>query len=275
MIKLDKASFKLAMICAAGIILNLIGNKLVDILDLPFYLDTVGTVFIAALGGYIPGIAVGFATNILASGFDINEMYYGIVNVSVAIITAFLASKSYFEKFPKVLLIIPATAFLASFMGGLIEKMLNLSTSFDSLAALKQIFLHVLEKFQIEFLDKGLSVILSFIALKFVPHDLTQSFVRFGKMQAPVSPEIRRAIQTKNNFISSLSTKMIFTLMSVTLAVAFFISLISFFIYRENIISEHKRIADGIITMAVNEINPKRVDEFLALGHKAKGYNEV
>ena len=46
-------------------------------------------------------------------------------------------------------------------------------------------------------------------------------------------------------------------------------------IYQSSAIKERIRIADGIITMAVNEINPKCVDEFIALGHHAEGYNEV
>lgn len=275
MFRIAKSSLQFALICTAGIILNLIGSYIAVNLHLPFYIDTVGTVFIAALGGYVPGIAVGFISNIFASGFDMNEMYFGVVNVAVAIITAFLAGKGYFSKFPKVLMSIPATALLTSFLGGLIEKLLALSNSFDSWNELLQVFLHIVNNLQVELPDKGFSIILSFLALKILPREVEQSFETFGRMQAPVSDEIRHAIKVKNNFISSLRTKIIFNLMSITLLVAFFISLISFILYRDNIIKENIRIANGVITMVVNEIDPKRVDEFIELGHKAKDYNDI
>ena len=274
-IRTNKSSLKLAIICAACVAVNVCGCVLVKVFHLSIYLDTIGTVFISALGGYVPGIAVGFLTNLVTSRFESEEIYYGIVNVSIAIITAFLYRRGYFEKFSKVLMIIPATVLLASFTGGMITELLSLSNSFDSLISLRKIFERVLEKFVLELPDKSLSILLTFVALKFIPQELKQRFGTFGKMQAPVSSEMRRAIDVKNNFVASLRTKMIFTLMSITILVAFFISLISYTTYRNNAINERERIADGIITMVVNEIDPKRVDDFIEHGHQAEGYYEV
>lgn len=275
MIKLDKFLFKFVLVCAIGIILNLIGLNIAKHFNLPLYLDTTGTVFVAVLGGYVPGIAIGFASNVIGAGFNMNEMYFGIVNVSVAIFSTFLAARGYFRNFPKVLLVIPAMALMTSFLGGMIEEGLILSNAPNWTKFFTNIVEHVIDNLQTELPDKGFAVILSFLALKLVPHDLEENFERLGKMQAPVPKEIRRAMNAESNFLSSLSTKMIFTLMSVTFFAAFCISLISFALYRDNIVKEHIRIADGIITMAVNEINPKRVDEFIELGHQAQGYNDV
>ena len=116
---------------------------------------------------------------------------------------------------------------------------------------------------------------LAFVALKFIPSDIKENFKLLGKMQTPVSPEMRRAIKSGSKFILSLRTKMLFNLMSITLFVAVFISVISYTIYRDSVIEDRKRIAGGIISMVVNKIDPKRVDEFLELGHRAEGYNDV
>ena len=99
MIKLDKNFLKFAGICAAGIALNVLGSLIAKSFDLPVYLDTFGTIFIAVLGGYLPGIGVGFFTNFIGSLFDDSEMYYGLVSISVALMTSFLARKGYYEKF--------------------------------------------------------------------------------------------------------------------------------------------------------------------------------
>ena len=261
MIELCKFFLALAKICAPGIILNI--------------LDSVGTIFIAALGGYVPGIAVGFFTNLSGALFDADELYYGMVSVLVAVLTAFLASRGYYEKFSKVLCVIPLTVLLTSVNGTIIEEMLSLSASFDSLDSLSKIWEHFLDHFSTELPDKTLAIALAFGALKLFSPKLKEKFKLMGKMQAPVSDEMRRAIRANSKFISSLRTKLIFNLMLITLFVAVFISAISYSTYQDSIIEDRIRIADGIVSMVVNEINPKRVDKFLEKGYQAEGYIEV
>ncbi len=275
MIKFGETFSRLALICAAGIILNVVGVIVVKELELPIYFDAIGTIFIAALGGYVPGIAVGFFTNLLGYFFDAEELYYGMVSVLLAVLTTFLARKGYYEKFPKVLWTIPATVLLTSFNSTLIEEMLSLTNSFGYMDCLPKIWSHFLEHFSTELPDKSSAVLLSFFALKFIPPEVKENFKLLGKMQAPVSTEMHRAINANSKFISSLRTKLLFNLMAITLFVAVFISATSYMIYQDSIIDDRKRIADGIISMVVAEIDPKRVDEFLEKGYQADGYIEV
>lgn len=275
MIRLDKTTIKLAMVCAAGIILNVIGSVVAQTLQLNVYLDTIGTIFIAALGGYVPGIAVGFFTNLLASVFDNEEIFYGLVSVLVAVMTTFFAGHGYFDKFPKILMTIPAIILVTSFSGALIEEMMSLSNSFDSLDSLSKFWEHGQKNFFNELPDKSLGILLTFGALKFIPPEMKKIFRLLGKMQAPVSDDMRRAIRANNNFITSLRTKMFVQLLFVTIFTAVLISAISYSLYRKSEIRERERIADGIVTMAVNEIDPKRVDDFLTNGRQAAGYFDV
>ena len=268
-------TLKLFAICIAGILLNLTGSILTNSLDLDVYLDTIGTIFIAALGGYVPGIAVGFFTNLLATLFNKSEMYFSLVSILVAIMTAFFAERGFYEKFSKVLITIPAVVLVTSFSGSLIEELLSLANSFNSWKSVIRIFEHFLNNFSNELPDKGLGILITFFAMKLIPLDIKERFHAIGKMQAPISPEMRREIESNNKFISSLRTKMIFNLMFVTIFIAAMVSSISYTIFQDSSVKDRIRIADGIITMVVNEINPKRVDEFLALGYQAEGYFEV
>ena len=272
MIKLNATALKLVAICAAGVILNVAGSEVARHLDLPVFLDTLGSVFIAVLGGYVPGVVVGFFTNIIGSGLDIDEMYFGFVSIAIAIISAFLAQKGYYDKFPKILLTIPATALVTAFFGSFIEEMLKPMHSFDSA---EQFGMHFMQNFPYEMLDKGLAILSAFFLLKLIPADLKDSFKLLGKMQAPLSPSMHEAMKNQNAFVLSLRTKMVFTLMSITIIGAVAISAISYTIYQDSTIKDRIRIADGIVTMVVNEINPKRVDEYIALGYKAQGYRDV
>ena len=54
-------------LCMAGIAVNLLLSTLAAKLELPLYLDTVGSITVAVLGGSLPGVIVGFATNVFKS----------------------------------------------------------------------------------------------------------------------------------------------------------------------------------------------------------------
>lgn len=263
---------RVALICVAGIVFNRVGNIIVEKFGFNVYLDTAGTVFIAALGGYVPGIAVGFFTNLIGSFFDRDEMYFGLVSISIAIITTFLYRRGYYETFPKILLTIPFTVFVTTLFGSVIEELIFNSSPFETLGKFLE---HYHSNFFKEFNDKGAAILLVFFVLKFIPDNLRREFLLIGKMQNPLPDEMQKELKSESKFIRSLRTKMIFNLLAITLLVAISISAISYTIYQENALDDRKRIADGIASMIVSEINPNRVDEFLELGHKAQGYNEV
>ena len=77
---LKKQNISALLICLCGVALNMILNAAVVAMELPLYLDTVGTVAVAALGGYLPGAIVGFSTNIIKSISDPSSLYYGVLN---------------------------------------------------------------------------------------------------------------------------------------------------------------------------------------------------
>ena len=65
-----------ALLCLAGLLINTGGSKLALALKLPVFLDSVGTMLAAALGGVIPGITVGFLTNVIVGLSDHTAAYY-------------------------------------------------------------------------------------------------------------------------------------------------------------------------------------------------------
>ena len=64
----------------AGLVLNFIGFRLNNLFGLPFYFDNIGTILTAAVGGYLPCIAVGFFYNIIAGISDPMTTYYCFVS---------------------------------------------------------------------------------------------------------------------------------------------------------------------------------------------------
>lgn len=266
------SAYKTFPICVMGIVLNMAGASLAKYFHLPIYMDTYGTIFIAALGGYVPGIAVGFFTNLIGSWYEDGDMFFGLVSIMLAIMTTFFYRLGYYKSLPKILLTIPFIVLVATFLGSIIEEMVYFSVPFETF---KKFLVHYQDNFSTEFPDKSLAVLFSFFMMKIIPNDLKAEFVALGRKQAPISAEMQQRLRAERKFINSLRTKMIFNLIAVTLIIAISISAISYKIYHDSAVEERTRIADGIITMVVSEINPNRVDEFLELGHRAEGYNDV
>ena len=94
----DHQNISALFICSFAVYLNLILYKIVDSLGLPLYLDTVGTILIATTGGFLPGVAVGFFTNIIKSFDDSASMYYGVLNVIIAVTATVIANHNFKKK---------------------------------------------------------------------------------------------------------------------------------------------------------------------------------
>ena len=76
--------YAVLLLCIVSVLINFLGAQLALWLKLPLFLDTIGTVLSAALGGFLPGIAVGFVTNLINSFADASSAYYGALNAVAA-----------------------------------------------------------------------------------------------------------------------------------------------------------------------------------------------
>ena len=257
------------LLCVAALVMNLFGALIVEVFDLPLYLDTSGTIFIAALGGYIPGIAVGFFTNLTKSFVEPSEMYFCSVSVAVAIITTFFARKGMYRKFWDAMLLVPMLTFVTGTCDLLIEGFLKVS---DILDPVMEYDLNFAENFLFEFVDKALSIALAYVLLKFVPPPVKNFFRHLGHKQAPLSEDMKRVADERSYLASSLRTKMIAILTLSSLLLSFSVALISYLLFKGAAIDERIKTVDGMIAVAINDINPYRVDDYLKLGRVANGY---
>ena len=259
------------LICTAAIVVNLIGSFIAQIFNLPLYFDTVGTIFVAMMSGYVPGVIVGFSTNLLNSFIDESNMYYCSISIFVALYTTFLARRGYFRNFFRTLLTIPPLAFITAFTTELIEKFL-LNAGVESFS---EIEMHFATIFLRELVDKGLIILAMFLVVKFVPPYVKDFFRGLGQRQAPLPAEMKRAVYERKCPISSLRTKMILILTLGALFIAASIASISYRIFEQAAFATHIKIADTLATVAANEIDPARVDDYINLGHAAPDYDSV
>ncbi len=260
------------LICVAAVIFNLIASFAARNLNLPLFLDTGGTIFVAMLSGYVPGIAVGFATNLLNSLADESEMYYCSISIFVAIYITFLARRGFFQSFLKTLLIIPPLALTTTFLTEVIENFLFCT---GVVQAVNEIQMNFTATFLKELVDKAFLVLVMFFAIKFVPSQITTLFRELGQKQAPLSAEMKKEVYRRKCPISSLRTKVLLMLMLSSLFIAASIAAISYRIFEQAAFNVQIKIAEGVASIAASEIAPEKVDDYIKLGRAAEGYNEI
>lgn len=92
---MKKRTTMLLAVCALAVVFNIVFGRAVSALQIPLlFLDTVGTIFIAAYLGMKYGVLVGFLTNFIASFFgSLLEIPFALVNIAVAIIVALMVGK--------------------------------------------------------------------------------------------------------------------------------------------------------------------------------------
>ena len=263
---------KVIPICIGGLILNLVGSSIVSTFNLSVYLDTIGTIYIAALGGYVPGIVVAFLTNLLKTPFYSNQMYYAFVSMLIAILTTFFTRKGYYDKLSTVLLFIPLMTFIAGTFDSLIENLLN---STNVLQSVNQFRLSYVDNFLNEFLDKGLSILIAFVIFKATSSKVKEAFRTFGQQQAPISEEMSHVINEQKYKSSSLPTKLLLIVLFSALFVSLSISVISYMLFKSGVTDDRIKTVDGLNTIILNEINPYMIDEYMSLGRTSKEYREI
>ena len=274
---------ELILVCMIGIAVNLLLSSMSTKLQLPFYLDSVGTIFAAAVGGTLPGVLVGLVTNLLKSISDLPSIYYGTLNVMIAVaVASFTWDRS------KKRILIPLIITLA-FIGGVLGSILTwflFGFAGEGISAdlARWIYDHLLSSrflsqvvadFCIDLGDKAISVVLAFLGLILVPKRIMSDLHIHGWRQKPLSFLELRAINKTSVRQISLRTKLILLVSGAVTVIAVVSIAIGYYLFRETTVKDHTEFARGIVKYQKDCIDPDQIESYLAQGENAPGYKET
>ena len=269
-----------AVICLVAIGINIILNALVTGLGLPLYLDTVGTVVISAMGGFFPGVLVGFATNIIKSFMDPSSMYYGVINVIIAVSAVKIARRGWFQKISGIIAAILLFTLIGGGLGSLIPMFMDgLSFDSESLAALiystghfDAASSHILSSLIADLPDKAITVIMVVMMLRIMPEKYYR-IAGFNMWMQEPSAVSETAVTGAEVRRVSLRTKLLLVLIFSLSVVAVSAICIGIRVYHKTIISEHTTLAQGTANLAAKMIEGDRVDEYLESKGETRDYD--
>ncbi len=270
-------------VCILGVGLNILLGKLVSALGLPLYLDTVGTVIVAILGGYLPGVMVGFITNVIKSISDPSSLYYGVLNVMIAFTATYMARRGVFRKWFGAVISTLVFNLIGGGIGSLIPwYMESLAFDSESLSGIlyqtglfNQFFAHFFSNLIMDLPDKAVTVILVVIVLNLLPKQFCKYCSFTTWMQNPPSDDKVDKKEIKKVRIVSLRTKLLIVLVASLFAVTIVGTYIGVKVYYKTLIRENENLASGTVTLASKLINGDSVEDYLIHGEDTGSYRET
>ncbi|MBO6001382.1 MAG: HD domain-containing protein [Spirochaetales bacterium] len=284
--RLSRKKYALAL-CFVGLAINVIGVRIARLTGIPLFLDNIGTVLSAVLGGTIPGIAVGFFTNLINAIGDGETAYYGCLSVMIAIASIIFEHKGFFsfKKPLKLLVVIVVFAIIGGALGSILTWALYglsfgngisapLAHKFYEAGKLSVFWSQFFADLIIDLADKAITVLIVTTILSFLPEKLRKQLFFAGWRQTPLSEEkISESDKQSNRF--SLQSKIILLVASAMLIVAGVVTAISFIHYRRAAIQEQINLAEGVVSVAAKAVDGDRVDEYIEKGFDADGYDAI
>ncbi len=275
-----------AFFCIVCVLLNFVGMRIASALQLPLYLDNVGILLASMLGGYLPGVLVGYATNLINSFIEPSSFYYAVISMLIAAAATTFERRGWFKSVPKTVLAILIFAFLGGGVASLLTwnlfgfSMGNGTTSsfvmaLHNSADLTPFLAQLSGDYLVDLLDKTIVVVVALVIRRLLPRSLEQSMDFGWWHQRPLTEEELAQTKSVRPRRASLSTKIAIVVSIIMVAVVVVTTSISFNVFNESMVNEQATKAQGITNLAVQAVDPERVDDFLAKGEKAEGYVET
>ena len=275
----------LVIIC---ILINIFGAKFALFLNLPVFFDCIGTMLAAALGGALPGVIVGYITNILNGLSDPITMFYGILNVLIAIVTAIFVRRGFvtLKKPHMLLLFVVILALIGGALGSVVTWLLYgfsfgegisapLAHAIYNTGAFSLFWAQFIADMLIDLLDKFLCVGITMIVIRIFPAKVREMFINHSETERLLmdAPEMMREMIFKSGDVDkksyhhkslSLRAKVLILLIAASILITVSASVISFHLFKTSEVNGRTSLGQGVSRVASKIVNADHVKDYLS-----------
>lgn len=274
------------LLCVLGILVNLLGSRLAAALGLPLYLDNLGTFFVAALGGLIPGMVAGYLSNLVLGIADPISVYYGVLSVMIAACVSYVFRRGWLRKWWGILLLILLLAIIGGGLGsGLTWLLFGMDFGTGISAPLvarlyagggfTPFTAQLTGDLLVDLLDKAVVTLVEVPLLALLPRAFKRRLEFQGWRQKPLGPEEQRELHRSRTRVASLRFRIMLLISAAMLIIAVVSAGICFLqLHRENI-DARIRMGEGVTNVVSASFDHERVAEYMTLGEAAPGYPEA
>ena len=274
------------LLCLCGVLINSAGSALATRLSLPLFLDCIGTVLTAVLGGALPGLLVGYITNLLTSVADPINAYYSTLNALIALITVWFFHRGLTKKVTGVVGLILSLSLVGGVLGSFITLLLSGFSFGTGISSPFAMWIHarsglppyasqLISDILIDLADKTVVVAIVLLVLRWIPKSWFSLLPFQLWQQTPLNDGQRESLRSVRCRKGTLSTKLLSILMSAMLLIAVASTFISVLQYHRASIHRHTELGASVAKLAASVIPADQVDDFLEQGKQAPGYAGV
>lgn len=266
------------LLIVVGLLLNVIPAKIALAFDIPLYLDCLGTVLTAMLGGAMPAVIVGFGVNVINGFAEPVAMYYGVLSVLIAIFATFFFRWGFFKKAWKLLVVIFTFSLIGGGLGSVFTYALYGFNFGEGISAPFAIAFHdvmhwnrfvsqLLADFVLDVFDKSAIVVLATLLFHYIPQKHKDELKKI--YNDPSSNAMNRMVR------HSLLSKVVMIVMVAEILLGGLASTIGFLLYRTNSVNNFISIGKGVTEAASVAIDAEKVDDYVARGYEVEGYQKT
>ncbi len=276
----------LALYIGIGVTINVALSFAMSFFGIPLYLDTVGTIFIGAMGGFFPGIVTAVLTNFLCTAFNSYSAYFSLLSIIIAYISYIFSEAGYFKSKKKLVYFTLIIALIGGIPGAFIQQILfgksqipAMAVAVESLSAefgFNSFILFLILNTLLNIIDKVICVTFCIILMRVIPNDIKNDILQSVWRQKPLSVDEVRDIEVHSkNFKKSVKTRMTKLLLVSSFLLVFFMIWVGMNLYYNQAKIGKRDDAINAAKLAAEYINPEMVDDYLQKGEDTPGYYET
>ena len=275
------------MFCVACVALDVAGSRIAALLGLPLYLDCPGIMLAGIVGGAVPGVVVGFATNLVTSMFDDASIYYTFTSVLVGLAAAGMSRKGFFKTLRGSLAAVLVFALIGGGVGSAITWCLYGFSFGEGFTAplVRAIYgnglvvpapiAQLCGDYLLDVVDKSVSLVVALLFRRAIKATGVTRIAFEPWLQAPLSASQVREVERTPSRSLSIRTKVMLVVSAVMVVSVAATTWISYVMFNDSMVSEQTAYAFGITNLAIQAVDPSRVDDFLEQGEAAEGFAEA
>ncbi len=282
----DKNKILRVSVILVGVLVNVLLSFAMDRLGLPLFLDTVGTIAVAATCGFFPGILTGIITNAVCIFYNSNAFYYAVINGSIAIFAAWAGSRKRKITIPRLVLYVSVGAVFSGVASSLIQwgilgepqhsLISDNAESFASAADIHPFVAFLLINIIFNFIDKGIATGVTAVLYRFAPKEVLKGIKDAGwKQRAPEDREVSHVKEWGDRVRYSVRKRITFTMIVTSLVLVVAMGWIGLRLFYTNMKQDRAESAMKTARFAAKMIDAERIDEFIASGWNLPEYKET
>ncbi len=270
-----------------GIIVNTLLSFILFKCGIPLYFDTLGTIVVAALTGYLfPAICTAVGSSILCSFFYWPAIYLSSFNAMIAVITVVFARRNSFRQIGKLFIYVPIVALISTFSVSILQYLLNgmndvsvtakNALTFSPAASVPYLFSLCITNLMFYILEKWFICIIVILLVNLLPKPLLASLNGFTTNQQVLTKAARQYVsEIQKSIKNPLHKKIVLTFVISAMILVIMTEAIALRLYFDNMKKEKTQRAYSCVNLAADFLDTDKIEEYLKYGSEAAGYTET